>query len=355
MKFNFHNKKISGILTVIPKKVLDFDDEISNYNASPKQMKRLKEIFGFGKHRIVDAGTCMSDLAVFGVEKIFEKNLLKREEVGALLLVTESPDYFLPPTSNVIQGRLGLSQDVYCLDINNGCCGYIVGLLQAFQLLEHMTDKKVLLIVGDILSLKVSKRDRKSFPLSGDAAAITIVENDPKSDEKIFADILMDGTRADSLMIPAGGFKTPCSAETAIEYEDADGNIRCLNNITMKGGEVFNFMQVDVPPLIENVLQNSGKNKSDIDYFLFHQPNKFMLEKLAGELNISQDKMPNNIVSHFGNAAGATIPTNICFNLTPDILNRSYNVCMSGFGVGLTWGAIAMQLGSLSFCEFAEY
>lgn len=356
MKFKFKNKKISGILTVIPKKEIDFDDEFLNFGASKKRTQILKETMGYGKHRVIEKGTCFSDLATFGVEKVFEYGFVKKEEIGALILVTESPDYFIPPTSNIIQGRVGLSKDVYCLDINNGCCGYIVGLLQAFQILEHMPpQKKVLLIVGDILSLKVSRKDRKSWPLAGDAASITIVENDFDSSDTIFANILMDGTRADAIMIPAGGFKMPATPETEKEYEDEDGNIRSLNNLVMKGGDVFNFMQVDVPPLIEDILKESSTTKDDIDWFLFHQPNKFMVNKLADELEIPYEKIPSNIVTNFGNASSATIPTNICFNLKPEIMSKNFNVCMAGFGVGLTWGAIVMKLGALQFCDFAEY
>ena len=159
MKFNFRNKKIGGILTVVPKNAVDFDDEIANYQSNAKQMRRLKQVMGFGKHRIAEVGTGISDLAVYGVEKILAENLLDTSEIGALLTVTQTPDYIYPPTSNVIQGRLNLPHDVYCLDINGGCAGYIIGLIQAFQLLEHMTDKKVLLIAGDILSSTVSRKE----------------------------------------------------------------------------------------------------------------------------------------------------------------------------------------------------
>ncbi len=354
MKFKFHGKRIGGILTVIPKNVRTFEEEMGNYTATRSRMKRMKEVMGYGEHRVVDPETCVSDMAVFGVERLFERGLVKKEEIGALLLVTDSPDYFLPPTSSVIHGQLGLSQDVYCLDMNQGCSGYIVGLLQAFQLLDQMENKKVLLIVGTVLSRKVSQKDRKTYPLTGDAVSVSIIE---KSGEisNIHAEMRTDGTRADALMIPAGGYRMPCTPETAVEHEDEDGNIRCLNNIVMKGGEVFNFMQVDVPPLIEDILRTAGKTKDEIDWFLFHQPNKFMVEKLADELEIPREKMPSNIVSHFGNASGATIPTNICFNLADKIRENSFDACLSGFGVGLAWGAIVMKLGPLRFCEFAEY
>ncbi len=328
---------------------------MGNYTASTARMKRMKEVMGYGEHRIVKPDTCVSDMAVFGAEQLFSRGLVKKDEIGALLLVTDSPDYFLPPTSNIIQGRLGLSEGVYCLDMIQGCSGYVIGLLQAFQLLEQLEDKKVLLIVGTTLSRKVSPKDRKTYPLAGDAVSISIVENCADDAEPIFAEMRMDGTRADALMIPAGGFRTPCSPETAIEHEDEDGNIRSLNNIVMKGGEVFNFMQIDVPPLIEDILRTAGKTKEEIDWFLFHQPNKFMVEKLADGLEIPREKLPSNIVSHFGNSSGATIPTNICFNLADKIRENSFDVCLSGFGVGLAWGAISMKLGPLRFCEFAEY
>lgn len=327
---------------------------MGNYTASNARMKRMKEVMGYGEHRIVTPETCVSDMAVFGVEQLFARGLVKKDEIGALLLVTDSPDHFLPPTSNIIQGRLGLSEDVYCLDMIQGCSGYVIGLLQAFQLLEQLGDKKVLLIVGTALSRKVSPKDRKTYPLTGDAVSVSIVENCDEITD-IHAEMRMDGTRSDALMIPAGGFRMPCSPETAVEHEDEDGNIRSLNNIVMKGGEVFNFMQVDVPPLIEDILRTAGKTKEEIDWFLFHQPNKFMVEKLADALEISHEKLPSNIVSHFGNSSGATIPTNICYNLADKIRENSFDVCLSGFGVGLAWGVIIMKLGPLRFCEFAEY
>lgn len=354
MKFKFQGKRIDGILTVIPKQVRTFDEEMGNYTATNARMKRMKEVMGYGEHRIATLDTCVSDMAVFGAEQLFNRGIAAKGEIGAVLLVTDSPDYFLPPTSSVIHGRLGLSQDVYCLDMTQGCSGYIVGLLQAFQLLEQMEYKKVLLIVGTVGSRKVSPKDRKTYPLAGDAVSVSVIENCDEA-SAIYVEMRIDGSRADALMIPAGGYRTPCTPETAIEHEDEDGNIRCLNNIVMKGGEVFNFMQVDVPPLIEEILNTAGKTKDEIDWFLFHQPNKFMVEKLADALEIPWEKMPSNIVSHFGNASGATIPTNICFNLADKICENSFEVCLAGFGVGLAWGAMIMKLGPLRFCEFAEY
>lgn len=354
MKFKFKNKKISGILTVIPKNEISFDDESANFKYTPKQMKRLKEVMGFDKRRVAEKGTLFSDLAVFGIEKLLSSGFIKKEEIDAMILATQSPDYVLPPTSNVIQGRLNLSEDVYCIDINNGCAGYIVGLIQAFQLLEHMTDKKVLLIVGEVAGTRrrtktadLSSKNRDSL-LWGDAVGISIVENSfEEYNEKIFAEIEMYGTRWDSIVTPATSLKKVDLMQDYISTK--------VFKSSMNGGEVFRFTQVDVPPVIEKVIKDSGMAKDDIDWFLFHQPNKFLVETVADELKVPIEKTPSNVVSKFGNSSSATIPTNICLNLTPDILTKTFNVCMSGFGTGLTVGALTMKFGPLNFCEFAEY
>ncbi len=352
MKFTFKNKRISGILTVIPKNELRFEDEAAKFQSTPKQMKRLKAVMGFDKRRVAEAGVCFSDLAVFGLEKLFAEGVLAKADIGAIILVTQSPDYFLPPTSNVVQGRLNLPREVYCLDINNGCAGYIVGLIQAFQLLEHMTDKKVLLIAGEVAGtrrrVKPGDDTNRDLLLWGDAVSISVAENDFGGEgNPIVAGVDMDGTRWDAIVSPKVSFKKLDFSEEYISTAELRSS--------MNGGEVFKFTQVDVPPAIEKLIADAGKSKDDIDWFLFHQPNKFLVETVAAEMNIPLEKTPSNVVSKYGNASCATIPTNICMNLTPDILQKSFSVCMAGFGTGLTVGAMTMQLGALNFCEFAEY
>ncbi len=354
MKFKYKNKRISGVLTVIPKNYKTFDEEMANYQADIKRTKRLKMVMGYDRHHLVEPNVCVSDLAVFGIEHLLDKGLLKKDEIDALVLVTQSPDYFMPSTSNIIQGRLGLKQDVFCVDINQGCAGYIVGLMEAFSLLAQDDVSKVVLVNSDVLSRKVSNEDRNSYPLIGDAASITIVERSV-NENFIDGEILMDGTRYDTLIIPAGGFKLPSSPETAVMRESEEGNRRSLDNLVMKGGEVFNFVQTEMPPFIDNLFKQINVTKDEIDWYLFHQPNKFMVEKLAEAMDVPYEKMPSNIVTHFGNASGVTVPTNICYNLGDRLLDNEYKVCLAGFGVGLTWGAMVLTLGKLDFCEMTEF
>ncbi|WP_282125704.1 3-oxoacyl-ACP synthase III family protein [Marinifilum flexuosum] len=354
MDLKYKNKKISGILTVLPSKEVSFEDGIENYNFSLAKSMKLKLAMGYNKRRIVEDGVCSSDLAIHGLKHLIDSKHLDKNDIDALLFVSQSPDHFMPPTSNIIQGELELKHEMLCLDINQGCAGFIIGLQQAFMLLDQDAIKKVVLINADVLSPKVSIRDRNSNPLIGDAASITIVEKTPESNE-IYSSILMNGSEAKVLQIPAGGFRMPSTQETSAMKEDSSGNYRSLDNLVMEGDKVFNFVQAEVPPIIDRVLNVSGKSKEEIDYYLFHQPNRFMLQKLADKIGVDRDKLPSNIVENFGNASGVSIPTNICYNLGESLVSNKYNVCLSGFGVGLTWGAMVMELGKLDFNMIIEF
>lgn len=354
MDFLFKHKRISGILTVVPRKVVKFEDEMAEFNFSPAKSMKLKIAMGYNEHRIAAQGQTSSDYCIYGMQYLFNNGLLKPAEIDALLFVSQSPDYFMPPTSNVIQGHFQLKQDCLCMDINQGCAGFELGMIQACLLLEQPAIKKVVLLNADVLSPKVSPKDRNSRPLIGDAAAITIIEK-CQDENTIFANIKMDGTGAFALSIPAGGFRLPCSPETAVLEEDAAGNLRSKDNLVMQGDEVFNFVQREVPPMIEHLFEQSGISRNDVDWYMFHQPNKFMLHKLADKIGIPYEKMPANIVEHFGNASGVTVPSCISYNLGQELCNSSMMICLAGFGVGLTWSSILLRIGNLAFNSIIEF
>jgi 3-oxoacyl-[acyl-carrier-protein] synthase-3 len=354
MHLTFKNKKITGVLSVLPENEIRFSEEIGNYNFTEKQSVKLGKIMGYGTQRIVDNNTCVSDLCVFGMNYLFDNNLLDKESIGALVLCTQSPDYFLPATSNVISGKIGLSQDVISMDINQGCAGFEVGLMQAFMLLDTGSIDKVVLLNADVLSKKISIKDRNSRPLVGDGATITIVENSTDN-QQIDMFIKMDGSSALSLQIPAGGFKLPSSEKTRELVEDVSGNFRSLDHLVMEGDAVFNFVQTKVPQMMQNMFDTLKIDKTYFDYYLFHQPNKFMLEKLAQKMKIPYSQMPNNISQKYGNGSSITVPLNICENIGENALSNSYEVCFGGFGVGLTWSIIKWKLEKLDFCKIINF
>ena len=354
MNFTFRRKRISGVLTVVPANERSFVQEMKNFNFPEARSLKLKEVMGYDKRRLVEPEVCISDLAIFGLQHLFDRGLLKRDEIDALLLVTQSPDHFIPPTSNIIQGRLGLKRDMLCLDINQACAGYVVGLIEAFLLLEQESIRKVVLINGDVLSRKTSPKDRNIYPLMGDAASFTVVERDGE-DSVIHANVKMDGSRYEALIIPAGGFRLPSSPETAVMEDAGDNNFRAKDHLRMDGSAIFNFVQVEVPPLIESLLAQAGATMDSVDHFLCHQPNRFMLQKLADKMKVPYAKMPSNVVEHFGNGGGATLPLAITLNLSAELRQEHLRVCLAGFGGGLVWAAMLLRLGGLSFCEMIEF
>lgn len=354
MDFVFKNRRICGILTVLPQKAVKFEEEMANYSFSPAKCMKLKTAMGYNEHRIAEPGQCSSDFCKYGLQYLFDNNLLVKDDIDALIFVSQSPDYYMPPTSNLIQGHFGLKQDCLCMDINQGCAGFEVGLIQAFMMLDQPAIKKVVLMNADVLSSKVSDRDRNSKPLIGDAASITIVERS-EEENPVYANIKMDGTGAMVLNIPAGGFRLPSSPETAVMEQDVAGNFRSKDNLVMQGDEVFNFVQREVPPMIEHLFEQSGVDRNDVDWYMFHQPNKFMLHKLADKLGIPHEKMPANIVENFGNASGVTVPTCISYNLGDQLVGGSKLLCLAGFGVGLTWSSMMIKIGNLQFNQIIDF
>jgi 3-oxoacyl-[acyl-carrier-protein] synthase-3 len=349
MILSFKNKNITGILSILPANEVSFEDEMHNYDFSPKQSLRLKSVLGFGKHRIVKGPACVSDLAVEGFSYLFKNNLVQKEDLDAVILLTNTPDFIFPPTSNIIQSKLGLKKDTICLDINQGCAGFMVGLMQAFMLLEQPSVKKVAVVTADVISRKSSKKDRNFYPLLGDSAAITIVENAPSDDIHLF--MKMDGDGANAIIIPAGGMRIPYSSETEIMIKDEAGNTRNQNHIYMDGTEVYNFVMHEVPSMFSELFHKYGMNFSQVDYFMCHQPNRFMLERLADKIQVNYEQMPNNLVENYGNSASSTIPNVIVLNLGEKLQKETKKICLAGFGVGLVWSSTIMKLGNLDFCR----
>ena len=354
MNLVFHGKRIEGLLAVLPANERLFIDEMDQFNFPRARSLKLKEVMGYDRHRIVDGAVCVSDLAVAGFEHLFAQGLLDRDDFDALILVTQSPDYFMPATSSVIQGRLGLKHDMFCMDINQGCAGFLIGLYQAFMLLEQPTIRRVALVNADVLSRKVSVHDRNSYPLIGDAASITLVGRGDQ-DTPIYANLKMDGSRSDALMIPAGGLREPSSLETRTPHADAEGNSRARDNLVMDGSAVFNFVQTEVPPMIESLLATAQTDAAAVDTYLFHQPNQFMLRKLADKMQVPYSKMPSNVVEKFGNSSGVTIPLALALNLRERVLRETLTTVLGGFGVGLTWSSMLLPLGPMAFCDMINY
>ncbi len=352
MIMRFRGKRIESMLGILPQTIGYFDDEVDNYSFPAKQTMRLKKVMGYNQHRLAKDTSTVSDFSIYGLNYMLDNKWINRDDIGAIVTVTLCPDYFVPHIGNIIHDKCNLDTDVICVDVAQGCCGFLVGLMQSFMLLEHIENKKVVLINGDILSHKVSKRDRNDYPLIGDGCTITIIENG--GEDEIYYEMHTDGKRANALKIPAGAFRMPSSSETAIMKDEGDGNFRSLDNICMDGSGVFNFVQVEVPPMLKKAFEREKKIADDFDWFFFHQPNRFMLQKLAEKACLPQEKLPMNLVENFGNPSGASIPMTAILNCREELLNKDNRCCLSAFGSGLAWGVIFMNIGNLNNCELID-
>lgn len=352
MYLHYQNKQITGILSIVPSNEVYFDDEMANYSFSAAQCLQLKKVMGYNKHRICKTKACISDLITYGFRHLFSNNELQPLDIDALILLTNSPDYPVPPTSNIIQGMLGLKQDMVCLDINQGCAGYMVGLMQAFMLLDQPEINKVAVVTADIESRTHSFKDRSSYPLMGDAATITLVENRPSA--AIHQFLKMDGSGAMSIHMPAGGMKEPANEDSIRMVDDGSGNIMSRHHIQMKGDEIYAFVMQQVPPMFGELFSYYGKNFDDVEFFMVHQPNKFILNRLAKKAGIDKEKMPANVVENLGNSASSTIPNAITFNLRERPEHETIPLCLAAFGEGLIWSATILDLGPLNFCRLIE-
>ena len=354
MKCIFKNKKVSQIISVVPKEEYRFDDEYPIFKLTEDKAKRFKKMMSLDRHRIAPPEVCSSDLCLYGLQRLLNEGTLKKEEIGALLFVSQTPDYVLPATSNVIHGKLGLGHDVICLDINQGCAGFLTGLMQAFMLLEIPALPKVVLLNGETGSKQGDRCNRISYPLTGDAGAVTVIERG-EVESPIYMDVKNDGSRHQAIMLPGGAYRMPSTPETLKLREVEEGVVRSLEHVQMDGAAIFNFTMTDVPPQVEEILSFSGDTRESIEYFLFHQPNPFILKQMADKMRIPLTKLPNNIVSIYGNCSSVTIPLNIALNCGEQLLRGKRRVCFSGFGVGLTWISMVMDLGPLDVCKIVDY
>lgn len=355
MLTSFKNKTISAVYSVLPSQEVSFMDEIANYAFSESQMKKLQKIMGFGTRRVAKEGETVSDYAIYGIQKMLEDKIFTTDEIGAIIVTTTSPDHFIPPISNIVQGKFNFDEDTVCIDISQGCCGYTVGLTYSFMTLEALNHKKVLLIAGDLLSFKVSKRDRASRPICGDAVSISVIENTETSNT-VYCSLKNDGKDAFNVYIPAGGLRMPITPETIREKEDEFGNWRGKQHLVMQGDLVFNIIINMTPAVIDELLHFSGNKIKDIDYFICHQSSSFTLRKLAQHLGVTEDRMPNDIVPKYGNSSSATIPVTLCEHYE-DLFKdcKEKKIMFAAFGTGMSLGAVLMDIPRFKTCKFIEY
>ncbi len=306
-------------------------------------VEKIEEKIGIGVRRIAAKDECASDIGVRAAEKLFASGICSREDIDFLLFCTQSPDYFLPTTACIMQDRLGLPKSCGALDFNLGCSGYIYGLGLAKGLIETGQARNVLLITAETYSKHIHPGDKSVRTLFGDAAAATLIQSSCEAESKIGPFVYgTDGSGGKNLMVPTGGFRSPRTDESARVEEDEQGNLRSQDNLYMNGSEIFTFTLRTIPKSVKEILSRSGKSLEDIDLFVFHQANKFMLEHLRKKLNVPEDKFFMSF-KNYGNTVSSTIPIALKDAQREGKLKSGDLVMLVGFGVGYSWGATMLH------------
>jgi len=334
------NSKIAGICCALP------DNRLSVYDIGTQYFDRSdieKVVKSVGLEYIYKAkpNQTTSDLALDACNNLIDGIGWDRNEIDGLILVTQTPDYILPSTANILQDKLKLPKGCVALQVNLGCSGYVYGLWLASELIGNATCKKMLVVVGDTLTKTISDKD-KSVIMISDCVSATAVEYAEDCSESVYS-LYSEGSGAGYLIIKDGGFRNPISENSNILMKDEDGNCRTSMNLSMDGMAIFLFAINEVSKTLNRFLDYFNVNVEDIDYFLLHQANKYLMTVLARNAKIPIDKVPMNI-EKFGNTSGASIPLLICDTLHNDLKKKDLNVVMAGFGVGLSWGFAKLLL-----------
>jgi len=339
------NAKIKGISIVVGENKKCIDDEPSYYNGDKTQLERLKKTIGFGTRYWTNNETTTCDLCEQASKNLLKKLAIPVRSIDAIISATQTPDYYMPGNAHVLHKKLGLSKDTIALDLELGCSGFMYGLWLSFMMLNSGL-KRILLVTGDTLSKVANKKDRTEAPLFGDAGSACIIDFDQDAKESYFI-LKSDGNGVDSMYQPAGAYRTQSSEETRVEKADKDGNIRTDENIYMNGFDIFNFTLTEQPKLLNEILEFSNKTKDEIDYFVLHQANVYIVETIIKKAKIEMEKAPSNVFSKYGNQNSASIPGAICEALSDCFANTKKQVVLQGFGIGLSWGACKLEFDNV--------
>ena len=327
--------RIAAVATHVPDRVLSNEELAADFPDWPAT--KILEKTGIRERRIAAREETALDLAIAACTKLFSDRPDLCDIVDFVILCTQAPDHVLPTSACILQDRLGLSTRIGALDINLGCSGFVYGLSLATGLIASGAAGTVLLVTADTYSKYIHARDKSVRTLFGDGAAATIIRGDDVRGASIGPFVFgTDGSGADRLIVPAGGFRKPYSEETRVEREDRSGNVRSDDNLFMDGGAVLNFTLREVPRTFRRLLERSEVTPGDLSAVILHQANKFMLDALQKKLALS-DAMVPRCYELTGNTVSSTIPFVLEQELAAGRLRPGMRVALLGFGVGLSW------------------
>lgn len=306
------------------------------------EMERLQQKLGIQRRHLAGKNEFTSDLATRAATELFRKVSLNPQEFDYLILVTQSPDFYLPSTSAIVQENLGLSKNCATIDLNQGCSGYVMALGMAKGLIESGQATNILLLTADTYSKFINPADRSVRPIFGDGASATWISSKGSTEHLSRAFAGSDGSGAKHLIVPSGGLRSGVEF-SPLSNPERRGTDAHNYDLFMDGREVFNFTLEVSGPFLEQTLTTLQLQMNDIDYFVFHQANEFMLRHLQKKLGIPDYKMPI-VLSESGNTVSSTIPIVLEDMDSRGLLKGGSRLLLFGFGVGLSWASMVVTI-----------
>lgn len=346
----FENVEIKGISAIVPKMIIDNTNYANIFTA--KEIENTIKTTGIAARRFASKDVCSSDLCFEAAEKLIKDMNIERDSIDLLIFLSQTPDYHQPATAPSLQHRLKLSKQCASFDINLACSGYIYGLSTAFSYASQIGIDNVLLLVGETLSKIISKDDKATSLLFGDAGSATLIGKSKKKTPSYFS-LNSDGSGSEVLKILGGGYRNRSSEDTIKLKKFEDGSVRSDEHLFMDGMEVFNFTMREVPKDIKRILQHAENTLEDIDYIVFHQANKFMTDFFAKKLKYPIQKVPYSL-QKFGNTSAVSIPLTIVSELKDRLYENNLKLVMTGYGGGLSWGTALINMKDVFISELLE-
>jgi 3-oxoacyl-[acyl-carrier-protein] synthase-3 len=292
---------------------------------------------GITERHIAAADETATDMAYQAAEQLFAQGV-DRTSIDFVLLCTQSGDYFLPSSACILQDRLGLSKNCGAFDFNLGCSGYEYGLAVAKGLIVAGIAQNILLLTAETYTKYIHPQDKGNMTIFGDGASATLVSTEGFAE---IGEVVLgtDGSGAENLIVRSLGARNKALMNDA--QSDEDGNIMSGDHLYMHGGNVFNFTADVVPDMVDKLLKKSGLMQEEVDLWVFHQANKYMINYLRKLLDIDKDKF-YIFMEKVGNTVSSTIPIALCEARKEDRLHG--HVLLAGFGVGLSWGGVMLNI-----------
>jgi 3-oxoacyl-[acyl-carrier-protein] synthase III len=326
---------IKAISYYLPDKILTNEELVEIF---PEwSVEKIASKIGVKKRHISADNETATDMACKAAEKLFEEhNHLSRDEIDFVILCTQSPDYFLPTSACIIQDTLRLKTSCGAFDFNQGCSGYIYGLSIAKGMIYAGIAKNVLLLTSETYSKYIHPKDKSNRTIFADAATATVVSSNGFAEIKDFC-MGTDGKGCENLIVKSGASRMPAH-QNDIHFDEGNNPIS-KDFLFMNGSEIFNFTSLSIPQLVKDVLQNNNMIQEDINLFVFHQANKYMINYLRKLLGIQKDKF-YEYLENVGNTVSSTIPIALVEAKKEEKICG--NILLAGFGVGYSWGGVIL-------------